>query len=290
MGPFVRSRQVRLGVLACLLSFLMSSQAEPAPKVEYLTNSIGMKLALVPAAKFLMGSPASEKERANDEFQHEAQLTRAFFIGVYEVTQAEYAKVMGVNPSWFSATGGGKGRVKDRDTGTYPVEDVTWSQAVEFCNRLSQLPSEKEKGRVYRLPTEAEWEFACRAGTSTVFHGGNGIDSYQANLNGLSPYDGRPSPYLRNTCPAGEYAPNRLGLFDMHGNVQEWCADWYAAGYSKDSPKADPQGPKDGSERVVRGGCWMNSGKACRSAQRNKLAPGKSTYGIGFRVALEGTR
>lgn len=264
--------------------------ADPLPpeeKLESVTNSIGMKLVKLPPGRFLMGSPTTEKERGEDEFQHEVVLTKPFWMAAFETTQAQYQKVMGVNPSWFTPEGGGKARLKGRDTANYPVDSVTWQQAVEFCKKLSDLPEEKKAGRVYRLPTEAEWEYACRAGTRTVFHYGDTLDSYQANFNGLSTYGGRPSPYLRHTTLVGDHLPNRFGLFDMHGNVQEWCSDWYAANYYKVSPKADPTGPKEGSERILRGGCWIHSGKACRAAVRNKLPPDEANYGVGFRVVVD---
>ena len=147
---------------------------------------------------------------------------------------------------------------------------------------LSNLPEEKKAGRKYRLPTEAEWEYACRAGTSTAFHFGQSLSSDQANFNGKYPAgDGKEGPYLRKTAPVGSYQPNAYGLYDMHGNVAEWCADWYDPQYYFDSPDEDPLGPpfgvvdtgfsNNGNENffvVVRGGCWADDGRACRSAYR----------------------
>ena len=156
-----------VGVLVMLPG--ISLAAEPAAQPKEITNSIGMKLVLIPAGKFLMGSPKDEKERWPDEEQHEVSITKPFYLGVYVVTQAEYEKVMGNNPSYFSAKGDGKDSVKDMDTGQFPVEAVSWDDAVAFCKKLSELPEEKKAGRVYRLPTEAEWEYACRAGTKTAF-------------------------------------------------------------------------------------------------------------------------
>ena len=276
------------GLAAWFLIGQTDSHAQPeVVKVDYLVNSIGMKLAPIAAGAFRMGSPPAEKDRGDDELAHEVRIAHSFHMGAFEVTQAQYEKVMGDNPSFFKATGGGKARLRGRDTATFPVEDISWHQAQAFCKRLSEIPEEKAKKRTYRLPTEAEWEYACRAGTTTASAFGDTLDSFQANLNGLSPYLGRPGPFLRNPCPVGEYAANKLGLHDLHGNVQEWCSDWYDADYYKVSPKEDPPGPKEGTERVVRGGSWMNTGKACRSAQRNKLDPALTNYGLGFRVVME---
>ena len=260
------------------------SGAEPAAPPKEITNSIGMKLVLIPAGKFLMGSPKDEKERDPDEEQHEVSITKPFYLGVYEVTQAEYEKVMGKNPSWFSAKG--EGKVKDMDTSRFPVERVSWDNAVAFCKKLSELPEEKKAGRVYRLPTEAEWEYACRAGTKTVFHYGNSLSSKQANFDGAFSYGGADKgPYLERTAKVGSYAPNAFGLYGMHGNVWEWCQDGYDASYYKTNLREDPPGPAQASDRVVRGGSWIDYGGDCRSAFRDGYAPGRRGDGLGFRVA-----
>ena len=244
-----------------------------------------MKLMLIPAGKFIMGSPKDEKERSSAEEQHEVSITKPFYLGVYVVTQAEYEKVMGNNPSYFSAKGGGKASVKDMDTGQFPVEQVSWDDAVAFCKKLSELPKEKKAGLVYRLPTEAEWEYACRAGTKTPFHYGDSLSSKQANFNGGFPYGGADKgPYLERTAKVGTYAANAFGLYDMHGNVWEWCQDWYDASYYKNSPKEDPPGPAQASDRVVRGGGWDGRGRFCRSAFRDWSEPGRRDDDLGFRV------
>jgi formylglycine-generating enzyme required for sulfatase activity len=189
-----------------------------------------MKLVLIPKGKFLMGSPRDEKGRLDHEEQHEVEITRPFYMGVYEVTQEQYEKVMGMNPSWFSATGGGKAKVKGLDTRRFPVENVSWTDARIFCDKPSALERELAAKRVYRLPTEAEWEYTCRGGArkSTPFHFGPSLSSTQANFCGSSPYgEAGKGPYLRRTSTIGSYKPNDFGLFDMHGNVREWCADWY---------------------------------------------------------------
>jgi formylglycine-generating enzyme required for sulfatase activity len=263
---------------------LANSAAQPRPTV---VNSLDMKFVQIPMGKFLMGSPKTEMHRGDDETQHEIAITRDFILGVHEVTQGQYEKVMGENPAFFTPTGPGKAKVKVKDTSPNPVERVTWHQAVTFCKKLSDLPAERAKKRSYRLPTEAEWEYACRAGTTTALHYGDTVDSYSANFNGLSPYGaGRGGPFHRTTWKVGEYPANAFGLYDMHGNVMEWCQDWYAADYYASGPKQDPPGPAEGTEKVARGGCWSNSGKACRSAVRAKLAPDQSHYGLGFRVVM----
>jgi formylglycine-generating enzyme required for sulfatase activity len=275
--------------MAAVWYFFFSESAEPLPRPAdaYVVNAIGLKLVLIPAGEFRMGSSTSEAFRNEDELLHDVTIARPFYLGIYEVTQAQYQKVVGTNPSWFVA-GRENTRLRTKDTSHHPVDSVTWNEAAAFCAKLSDLPEEKKAARFYRLPTEAEWEYACRAGTTTVFHYGDNLDSEKANFNGLSPYgQDRRGPFLRTTCKVAEYKPNALGLYDMHGNVQEWCADWYAADYYAKSPKENPQGPDSGSERVVRGGSWVTSANLSRSAARNKLAPEEATYVVGFRVVME---
>jgi formylglycine-generating enzyme required for sulfatase activity len=167
---------------------------------------------------------------------------------------------------------------------------------LEFCQQLTNLPAEKKAGRAYRLPTEAEWEYACRAGTSTPYSSGKTLSSKEANFNGNFPYgDAARGPYLRKTAKVGSYAPNAWGLYDMHGNVAEWCSDWYDPNYYRESPKADPKGPAKGVVstdykdfyRVVRGGCWLDEAGACRSAYRFRAMPHDAYQLIGFRVVCE---
>jgi uncharacterized protein (TIGR03067 family) len=251
-----------------------------------LTNSLGMKLALVPKGKVTMGSPSDEPSRKEDERQHEVEITRPFYLGAYEVTQAQYQKVMGTNPSFFSKDGRGSEKVKGTDTADFPVEGVSWSDAVAFCRKLSAQPAEQAAGRVYRLPAEAEWEYACRAGTTTLYHYGDGLVGYILSSIAANVSDNR---RLGRTCKVGSYKPNAFGLYDMHGNVAEWCADWYEKDFYKNSPKKNPRGPDNGLghlERVVRGGSWESGGRQCRSACRDS-APGGSDGArstIGFRV------
>jgi formylglycine-generating enzyme required for sulfatase activity len=250
-----------------------------------LINSVGMRFKLVPKGTFEMGSPATEQGRDPEEDpQHPVEITRPFYLGVYEVTQEEYEKVTGSNPSYFSAKGAGAPLVKGMDTRQFPVERVSWAEAVDFCKRLSELPTEKRLGRSYRLPTEAEWEHACRAGTKAPFHYGAALNSRQANHSGLSPYGGAPNgPNLQRPAPVGSYRPNAWGLYDMHGNVKEWCSDWYDGTYYNRSPRHDPTGGA-GTTRTVRGGAWDSDGRKCRSAYRSGNDPTAKSNRIGFRV------
>jgi formylglycine-generating enzyme required for sulfatase activity len=245
-----------------------------------VTNSIGMKLALIPAGKFLMGSPPDEKGRGDDEEQHEVEITRPFYLGIHEVTQAQYEQVMDANPAFFT---------KGHDGGPdHPVESVSWQDAKDFCDKLSALGKERAAKRVYRLPTEAEWEYACRGGAreNTPCHFGTSLSSTQANFNGNFPYGDAPKGRsLERTTPVGSYPPNGFGLFDMHGNVWEWCADWYDKDYYRNSPKKDPQGPLEKTgRRVLRGGSWRDYGGNCRAANRDWNDPAGHVVNVGFRV------
>jgi formylglycine-generating enzyme required for sulfatase activity len=200
-------------------------------------------------------------------------------MGIYPVTQMQYQKVMEKNPSHFSdAKGGG---------GDFPVESISWEEANEFCRRLSALPAERDAGRTYRLPTEAEWEYACRGGVALPFSSGLTLTSREANFNGNYPYGiVARGPYLERTTRVGSYPPNPFGLYDMHGNVWEWCQDFYERGYYRVSPPVDPQGPATGTQRVVRGGSCFNIGRFCRSAYRLGIAPANRNLDVGMRVVM----
>ena len=246
------------------------------PKV--ITNSTGMKLALIPAGEFLMGTPKSRKG-GRDNIQHRVRITKPFYLGVFQVTQAEYQQVMGMNPSAFHT-------VRGQDTKRFPVEMVTWNDAAEFCRRLSARSEEQQAGRRYRLLTEAEWEYACRAGTTTAFCFGDGLSSRQANFDGFLPYGGAPrGPNLQRATTVGSYRPNAFGLYDMHGNVYEWCADKYARDYYEKSPVDDPAGPDGENLRVMRGGGWNGIARLCRSADRYYDTTTRCYNDYGLRVA-----
>ena len=272
---------------------LVSSQEPPAAAKPIVTNSIGMKLAPIPSGQFVMGSPRDEAERDDKEERHEVVITKPFYIGVHEIQQSEYIEVMQ-----------GSDNLRDRSVfkgPSRPVENVEWKTAKIFCERLTARAEEQAAGRSYRLPTEAEWEYACRGGTSTAFHFGKSISSEQVNFNGQYPLaGGNPSKYLRRTTVVGSYKPNSFGLYDMHGNVAEWCSDWYDPGYYLDSPEEDPLGPpfgivdtkftNNGNQNffvVVRGGCWVDDARACRTAYRFRAMPNTRYQLIGFRVVCE---
>jgi formylglycine-generating enzyme required for sulfatase activity len=293
--PRTARRLLPLALPAALCAVLAGlpdpSRSAPAPLVrKRFTNSIGMKLVRIPAGKFKMGSPNDEADRQPGETQHEVQLTRSFYLGACEVTQAQYKKVIGTNPSFFSAAGRGQASVRGLNTDDFPVETVSWNEAAAFCKKLSALPAEKGARRFYRLPTEAEWEYACRAGarTYTPFHYGKALSSREANIEGTQPYGGAArGPNLGRPCKVGSYKPNGWGLYDMHGNVFEWCADWHAQDYYRTGPKKDPPGPATGSMRRLRGGGWMYAGHYARSAFRGWNTPDNKYNAFGFRVACD---
>jgi uncharacterized protein (TIGR02996 family) len=250
------------------------------PCVPEVVNAIGMRLALVPPGSFLMGSPEDESGREPEEGPvHEVEITRGFYLGVFPVTQQQYRQVMGSNPSCYAPEGSGRTRVHGLDTSVFPVEEITWADAVAFCTRLGQLPAEAALGRSYRLPTEAEWEYACRGSytCSTRFHFGNRITARHANFRGSS---------LSRTRAVGSYPPNVLGLFDMHGNVWEWCGDWFNPSYYGRSLSQDPVGPEAGSSRVFRGGAWDITAARCRCAYRAHNTPEFHSFGLSLRVVL----
>jgi formylglycine-generating enzyme required for sulfatase activity len=235
---------------------------------------------------YMMGSPADEPEREDDEIQHQVTVS-GFYMGKYEVTQKEYEEVMGTNPSAFEGD-------------NLPVENVSWYDAVEYCNKRSQkegltpaytISGEGDnrtvdwnyKANGYRLPTEAEWEYACRAGTTTPFSTGNNITTSQANYDGNYPYNNNAEGTNREkTTAVGSFAPNAWGLYDMHGNVFEWCWDWYGA-YSGGS-QTDPVGAVTSTYRVARGGSWRDDGLYLRSARRDDDYPSSWFYSLGFRL------
>jgi formylglycine-generating enzyme required for sulfatase activity len=252
------------------------------PIAPVMTNSLGMRLALVPAGRFRMGSPAGEKERDVNETPHEVVITRAFYLGIHPVTQAQYKAVIGSNPSHFCATGNGRSKVSKLDTSDFPVDSVSWEDASEFCRQLSE-----REGRPYRLPTEAEWEYAARGGSAstTAFHLGNSISSRHANFNGANPYNGgNKGRSLGRPCSVGSYLANVFGLHDMGGNVWQWCSDWFADYPS--GPVTDPTGPDTGRARAMRGCGYYFLGRGCRAADRSDFSPTSRHESVGFRIAL----
>jgi uncharacterized protein (TIGR02996 family) len=237
-----------------------------------LTNSIGMKLVLVPRGTPWLGHRGCQQWI---EVPHE------FYIGAFPVTQEQWQAVMGNNPSWFSRDGGGAGQVtgiSDADLKQFPMEQVSWDDVQEFLNQLNVR--EKGGGFLYRLPTEVEWEYSCRGGATSrnecafdfyFAQPTNDLSSEQANFHGNLPAGGAPrGKYLGRTTRVGSYQTNRLGIYDMHGNVWEWCADPFEA---------------EGWARVVRGGCWRQPGSQCRASDRGMAYPPERHDYLGFRVA-----
>jgi formylglycine-generating enzyme required for sulfatase activity len=245
-----------------------SEKVSATPQGGY-TNSIEMSFALISAGTFTMGSPLNELGRDDDETQHEVTLTKSFYLQTTEVTQGQWRAVMGYNPSSFSDCGD-----------NCPVEEVSWRDVQQFITKLN----EREATDTYRLPTEAEWEYACRAGSTTAFANGDITETgcgYDPNLDAMGWYCYNSS----ETHPVAQKAPNAWGLYDMHGNVWEWCMDWYGD-YPTD-PVTDPIGPTSGTDRVMRGGSWTSDARNCRSAYRNAGYPDDYYDDYGFRVVKD---
>jgi len=246
-----------------------------------INNSVGMRFRLIPPGTFEMGSPASEPKRISHETLHNVSITQPKLLGIYPVTQGEWKKLMGSNPSYFTS-------VQGEDTSRFPVEQVSWEDSQAF---LTQLNAQHGlKGWRYRLPTEGEWEYACRAGTVSPFWFGGELNGKQGNCNGTCPYPDKTTekgPYLERPTVVGAYGANPFGICDQHGNVWEWCGDWYNKGYYEQSEGEDPQGPSSGSSRVLRGGSWSSNATYCRSARRNRSVPSNRNHFIGFRVLCE---
>jgi formylglycine-generating enzyme required for sulfatase activity len=246
-----------------------SSSAGP---IRLVKNSIGMTFVRVPAGSFRMGDDTSG--RSFEGPVHEVKIARPFYISVVPVTQAQYEAVKGKNPSRFNRHHGGGHE--------YPVEHLTWDQAFRFCDKLARMPDEQVHRRSYRLPSEAEWEYACRAGTTTDYSCGDRLTGKDA----LFATSGHKQSG-KSTCPVAQFPANAFGLHDFHGNVQEWVNDWFDEYYYFDSPPADPPGPKGGQLRVVRGGCFGMLPIDCRCAARRGHAPDSPSETIGFRVVLD---
>jgi len=276
----VRRRVVFSGTGCVLLVplILITLSVWPWPDSD-LTNSTGMRFRCIPAGEFQMGArPDDEGAEPDERPQHRVVLSRSFLLGQFEVSQGEYRRVMGRNPSWFRAGEDGQKRLGWwTDPDDLPVEMVSWYDAVEFCERLTSLTEEVAAGRRYRLPTEAEWEYACRAGTVTRFSFGNQFRAAAANMDKVHDHP----------LPRGSYPPNAFGLFDMHGNVLEWCSDWHSPEYYARSPVTDPRGPEhpDADDHVLRGGGWAFPAASC--AFRDRISTLLKGASHGFRVVCE---
>ncbi len=234
-----------------------------------LGNGVSIDLVKIPSGSFQMGAPASEESSRDNERPQHMVTVPEFWMGKYAVTQAQYQTVTTINPSHFSGD-------------DHPVECVSWHEAIAFCQKIAQ-----ETGIILRLPSEAEWEYACRAGTTTPVHFGETIRTDQANYDGSNVYgNGREGPYREKTTPVGSFPANDFGLYDMHGNVLEWCQDcWHDSSYA--------HAPQDGSPwvkdtvslyKVMRGGSWDYDPRYCRSASRFSYSPDDYRYTFGFRV------
>ena len=229
---------------------------KPGEVKTFTMNSVSFKMVRIPAGEFMMGSPSNESGRFDNETQHRVRISKEFWLGQAEVTQGLWKAVMGSNPSYFSNCGD-----------DCPVESVSWKDCQEFIRKLkSMLP-----GGNFRLPTEAEWEYACRGGT---------IGLYAGDFNAMAWHDKTSGGQAQRV---GQKKPNPWGLYDMHGNVWEWCEDW--KGDYPSGSVTDPTGPYGGSERVRRGGCWGNRARACRSANRGGSTPDFRHGSLGLRLA-----
>lgn len=323
---------ILLGV--CAATFAQEPKAGMAakkvPDAKTITNSIGMKMVLIPAGEFMMGSShTTEVEKAalkryipnykperfvdlfEDEYpQHHVRITQPFYLGATHVTLGQFRRFVKdavyeadveknkINAWGFDTSTGQSAFGKQyswqnvgfQQTDDHPVMNVSWKDAVAFCRWLS-----RKEGVTYRLPTEAEWEYACRAGTTSRYYNGDdpekltqaaniadaSVKAKYPKFNGtLNASDG----YVY-TSPVRMFKPNAFGLYDMHGNAMQWCADWYSADYYGKSPKDDPIGPNSGELRVLRGGAWVYWPGAARSANRTKLPPDEFNFFTGFRVA-----
>ena len=328
-------RSIGSGLLTVLVAAICTAMiaAEPAANdqaaANTITNSIKMTLARIPAGEFMMGNPESNEELAkafpqydisrieglaDEKPLHKVRITKPFYLGIHEVTIHEFKQFVadasykteaegdgtggwGYNPkiAYFE---GRKPEYSWRNPGfpqddSHPVVNVSWNDAVAFCQWLS-----RKEGRTYHLPTEAQWEYACRAGTTTRFHNGADPEALAkvAALNDIKTaalfpqwkkYAIAASDGYEFTAPVGSFQPNAFGLFDMHGNVWEWCADWYGEDYYTKSPTLDPPGPESGGVRVRRGGSWHSWPLYMRASFRNWNSPDTRYVLVGFRVACD---
>lgn len=305
---------------------MSKDSVEKARDSEILQNRLGMNLRFISAGSFSMGSDVSSAEierRFHDhlakagEFEaefpsHRVTISKPFYMGVHEVTVGQFQQFVGSSGYRTEAESNGVGGWGwNEQTGSFvepdpkfnwknpgfdqteqhPVVNVSWNDSVAFCRWLSD-----SEGRTYRLPTEAEWEYACRAGTTTLFCCGNDPDqlaqsgnivdlTLQQKYSSWNPIAG--SDGFVFTAPVGQYIPNRFGIYDMHGNAYEWCSDWYAEDYYQQSPPVDPIGPETGKMRALRGGAWAVSPHLARSAFRNSFPPDYPQNMFGFRVVCE---
>jgi formylglycine-generating enzyme required for sulfatase activity len=279
MKSIARKRWLLLGLVCLLIAVGVGIWVWDAQRVKPLGtkrvdlgNGVTMDFVWIPPGEFMMGSPTHEVGRLDNETQHRVTITKGFWMGKYEVTQKQYTAVMGTNPSHF-----------DRG-GSYPVDSVSWEDAVAFCAKVKE-----RTGLELRLPTEAEWEYACRAGTTTAYYTGD----TESDLARAGCFAGNSERGIKiwkwdrrrwEPRSVGWFEPNRWGVYDMHGNAWEWCADWYGA--YPTGMVLDPLGTENGEYRVLRGGSWLNNAQLCRSAHRNYADPSYRDLSHGFRCVL----
>lgn len=257
-------------LISFLFVFFISGSSPAADDKVFTSPAIGAKFVLIPVGTFSMGSPTNEPGRGSDETSHQVTISKPFYMQSTLVSQGQWKKVKGSNPSFFKKCGD-----------DCPVENVSWDDVQDFIKTLNQL----EGNNKYRLPTEAEWEYAARAGTTTPFFTGNCLSTDQANYDGNYPPKGCPKGKFREkTIQVGSFAANAWGLYDMHGNVFEWCQDWY--GDYPSGNVTDPIGPLTGSGRVIRGGNWRAYAQFCRSAYRDAITPTSRNDIVGFRLVM----
>ena len=274
-------KSVVIPIIFSLLPFLCSfiiNRVDSKDIKEKIVSVDGVYIILVyiPPGEFIMGSPETEEGRKEDEGpQRKVKINQGFWMGKYEVTRGQLIAVMGQDAAWFE------------EGDNYPVEWLGWNMAQDFIKKLNE-----KTGLKFRLPTEAEWEYACRAGTTTPFHYGDSLSSDQANFNGKYPYGkAEKGVYREKTCPVGSFQPNAWGLYDMHGNVWEWCEDVYRADiynhpelYTKNGI-GNPVYLGEGSYHIIRGGGWLGNSNQLRSASRASYSD-EQTY-VGFRLVLD---
>ncbi len=252
-----------------LIDTLISGKIKPEQAVaaevsdSAFIQKINKEMVWIFPGAFYMG--AESKQGEIDELPQHKVTLNGFYMDKYEVTRDEFERIMGYNPSKF------------KGCGSCPVDNVSWFEAQEYCRKVNK-----------RLPTEAEWEYACRAGAKTVFHSGATMSSNRANFNGLHPYGGVPKgTFRKKPLPVGSFKPNAWNLYDMHGNVWEWCADWYDVAYYGNSPEKNPKGPNEGRYKVVRGGAWNSDGASLRITNRISYSPSVRLNTIGFRCVKD---
>ena len=249
--------------------------------IRTITDALGVTFVELPAGRFTMGSAGSEVGRNADETLHDVTISKPFLLARYEVTQQEWRTVMGNAPSTFGSCGP-----------RCPVESVTYEDVLRFLQKLNERSRTTATPDApplrYRLPTEAEWEYACRAGTTGPFVTGENLSSADANYNGKFPYGGStPGEYRQRPVPVGSFSLNPWGLGDMHGNVWEWTSDWYAPYHESEADNIDPHGPSTGEKRVIRGGSWYFDANSARCALRYTHAPNDKGFSLGFRLAAD---